>query len=138
MAKPKTLPRELRPKERVVAAVDMPGIPSGTGGKVTFAEGFAWIRYWVRFDNGVVRGSINRDKLARPAEWTDIQARLARGETIGPAAADDGAGAAGGADGDGDGGEEPGGDTAVVNGVTVPALLIERTKRRLEALGVSR
>src|SRR5262245_27490632 len=133
MAKSKTKPRELRPKEAVLAIVDMPGIPAGTTGKVTFAEGFTWIRYWVRFDNGVVRGSINRDKLARPAEWIDIQQRLARGETIGPdtasvtttdaAAEDDGA-----ADGEG----------KVVNGVTVPALLLDRTKRRLEALGVTR
>jgi hypothetical protein len=133
MAKSKTKPRELRPKEAVVAAVDMPGIPAGTTGKVTFAEGFTWIRYWVRFDNGVVRGSINRDKLARPAEWIDIQQRLARGETIGPdtraaatteAAADDEGAAAD--------------EGKVVNGVTVPAMLLERTERRLEALGVTR
>jgi hypothetical protein len=133
MARSKTKPRELRPKEAVVAAVDMPGIPAGTTGKVTFAEGFTWIRYWVRFDNGVVRGSINRDKLARPAEWIDIQQRLARGETIGAdttaattteAAADDADAATG--------------EGKVVNGVTVPAMLLERTQRRLEALNVNR
>jgi hypothetical protein len=134
MAKTKTLPRELRRKERVIAVVDMPDIPAATPGKVTFVEGFRWIRYWVRFDNGVVRGSIARDKLARPAEWIDIQERLARGETIGGPAA---AGTTTGPDDADDGVGGSAGDLTV-NGVTVPALLIERTKRRLAALGVSR
>ena len=40
MAKPKTLPREFRAKERVVAVVDMPDIPAATPGKVTDAGDF--------------------------------------------------------------------------------------------------
>lgn len=83
---------ELRRKERVVAAIDMPGLPAGTAGKVTFVEGLTWIRYWVRFENGVTRGSLHRSKLARPAEWTDLQARRARGldepQAAAPAEAD--------------------------------------------------
>jgi hypothetical protein len=121
-------------KDRVVAAVDMPGIPAGTTGRVIFVEGISWIRYWVRFDNGVVRGSINRKKVARPSEWADILRRRELG-------LDDveGAGAV-----TTNGETSPGataaaaGDGVVVNGVTVPALLIERTKNRLQALGVSR
>jgi hypothetical protein len=134
MAKSKTRPHELRPKEPVVAVVAMPGIPVGTTGKVTFVEGFTWIRYWVRFDNGVVRGSIAREKLARPDEWIDIQERLARGETIGPRAA---AATTAAADAD-EGAAASAADDKVVNGVTVPAMLLDRTKRRLEALGVTR
>jgi hypothetical protein len=78
MAKDETTD-ELRRKERVVAAVDMPGIPAGTAGKVTFVEGLTWIRYWVRFENGVTRGSLHRTKLARPKEWADLLARRAAG-----------------------------------------------------------
>ena len=32
-------------------------------------NGLSWIRYWVRFDNGVTMGSINRTNLATPDEW---------------------------------------------------------------------
>src|SRR3954470_17497485 len=61
-------PELLRRKERVVAVNDLPGIPAGTPGKVIVVEGLTWIRYWVRFTNGVVRGSLNRRNLARPDE----------------------------------------------------------------------
>jgi hypothetical protein len=64
--------------ERVVAAGPMPGLPEGTKGKVIMVEGLTWIRYWVRFDNGVVRGSLHREKLARAKEWKAIVAERAR------------------------------------------------------------
>ncbi|CAN5235118.1 hypothetical protein BH18ACT4_BH18ACT4_00240 [soil metagenome] len=71
---------ELRRRERVVTAVPMPKLPEGTPGTVTFVEGLTWVRYWVRFDNGVTRGSLPRRKLARPAEWAETLARRERGE----------------------------------------------------------
>ncbi len=40
-------------KDRVVAAEDRPGVPEGTGGVVVMVTGLSWIRYRVRFDNGV-------------------------------------------------------------------------------------
>lgn len=40
-------------KERVVAAQDRPGVPEGTPGRVVSVNGLSWIRYRVRFDNGV-------------------------------------------------------------------------------------
>ena len=52
MARKKPKGEQFDSKERVVAIRDLPGIPEGTGGKVVFVEGFTWIRYWVRFDNG--------------------------------------------------------------------------------------
>jgi hypothetical protein len=136
MARTKEQARELRRKERVVAAVDLPGVPAGTAGRVIIVEGFTWIRYWVRFDNGVVRGSINRNKLARPDEWDDLLARRARGEevVISGSGRADVAAAVDTPAGNGDSGEE----AKSVNGVAIPALLLERTKRRLEALGVTR
>jgi hypothetical protein len=131
MAKKGPPPKEFAQGESVVATDAMPGIPEGTTGKVVFAEGFSWIRYWVRFDNGVVRGSINRAKLARPAEWVDLQARRARGETADDTTADVGAAAGDAADADAGGGE-----SKTVNGVTVPAFLLERSMKRREALGL--
>src|SRR6266508_2648278 len=68
----------LKSGERVVAAEPMPGLPEGTKGKVIMVEGLTWIRYWVRFDNGVVRGSLHRDKLARAKDWRAILAERAR------------------------------------------------------------
>lgn len=118
-------------KDRVVAAVDMPGIPAGTRGEVIFVEGFSWIRYWVRFENGVVRGSLNRNKLARPREWQRILERRALGIE------DDDAGAGAGAEESA--AAEPVGEAiaagAEVNGISIPAHLLERSAKRRAALG---
>ena len=119
----------LKPKERVVATEDMPGIPMGTTGKVVFPEGLTWIRYWVRFDNGVIRGTLDRRKLARPGEWAELVRRRESGEedtTATAASGGDGAPAAAAAEG----------ESVMVNGVAVPAHLIERSKNRREVLGV--
>jgi hypothetical protein len=42
-----------RRRQKIVAAVDLPGVPAGTFGKVWFVSGVTWIRYHVAFDNGV-------------------------------------------------------------------------------------
>ena len=130
MPKKEANPELLRRKERVVAAANMPGIPEGTAGKVIVVEGLTWIRYWVRFDNGVVRGSINRKQLARPNEWTEILRRRELGEddttSVAASAGDNGA--------SGPAADE--GESVMVNGIPVPAHLIERSKARREFLGV--
>ncbi|MEY2446771.1 MAG: hypothetical protein QOH79_247 [Acidimicrobiaceae bacterium] len=129
MAKKESTDKLLKPKERVVATADMPGIPEGTTGKVIFPEGLTWIRYWVRFDNGVVRGTIDRSKLARPGEWAELVRRRESGEDLSvtaTTAGDDGAPAAAVAEG----------ESVLVNGVPVPGFLIERSKARREFLGV--
>lgn len=135
----KTVGETLRVGEHVVASVAMPGIPEGTRGRVNFVEGLSWIRYWVRFDNGVIRGSINRKRLARPDEWVQIQARRAAGLD---GHSDDTTSANDKADGDADGAAAAGGGGAnggdkVVNGVTVPAHLLERSKNRREILSAA-
>ena len=132
MAPTKTIDDALARKDRVVAAVDMPGIPAGTKGKITFVEGFTWIRYWVRFENGVVRGSINRNKLVRPAEWARIEERRALGITDEDESGDGAAPAT--ADGDGATSEAVAAG-ASVNGVSVPAHLLERSVNRRQVLG---
>jgi len=59
----------LKRHEKVVAAVDLPGVPAGTAGKVELVNGFRWIRYRVGFENGADIGSLDRAQLARPDEW---------------------------------------------------------------------
>ena len=44
---------EFSRKERVVAAEARPGVPEGTPGVIVMVTGLSWIRYRVRFDNGV-------------------------------------------------------------------------------------
>jgi len=110
-------------KDRVVAASDLPGIPAGTNGRVTFVQGFTWIRYWVRWENGELRGSMNRKVLATPGEWRRLEERRAQG-------LDDEDDASGAGGGDGDGGGEALEAGAVINGVSIPAMLLERSKTR--------
>jgi hypothetical protein len=119
----------LRRRDRVVAAVDLPGIPAGTTGRVTFVHGLTWIRYWVRWDNGVTRGSMNRKHLVRPGEpyGDELAALEAAAAEQATAPADEEGGGGGGGDG--------GGDGVTVAGVHIPAHLLERSKRRREALG---
>jgi hypothetical protein len=116
-----------RRKDKVVAAVDLPGIPAGTAGKVIMVSGFEWVRYWVRFQNGVERGSVNRNHLVRPGEPFGDELAELRANAV-PAAAVGGEAAV--AEGDGGGG----GDLEVA-GVRIPGHLIERSKKRRELLG---
>jgi hypothetical protein len=44
---------DLKVNQKIVSIVDLPGVPAGTTGKITLANGFNWIRYSVRFSNGV-------------------------------------------------------------------------------------
>ena len=64
--------KDFRRRQKVVAAVDLPGVPAGTFGKVWFVSGVTWIRYHVAFDNGVeianVDGGDIRDRKTHLAE----------------------------------------------------------------------
>lgn len=54
---------QLKRHQKVKAAVDLPGVPAGTTGKVYLVNGLTWIRYRVAFDNGVEIGSLDREVL---------------------------------------------------------------------------
>jgi len=54
--------------QKVAAAHDLPGVPAGTTGKVLLINGFSWVRYRVRFDNGAERGMLSADDLTTAAE----------------------------------------------------------------------
>jgi hypothetical protein len=114
----------LKRKDRVVAALDMPGIPAGTEGKVIMVAGFTWIRYWVRFENGVERGSINRTNLVRPGEPFGPELLELRANAEAPVAVADGGGEAAAA-----------GGGVEVGGVMIPQHLLDRSMKRREAIG---
>ena len=122
-------------RERVVLAEDLAGVAEGTSGQVMLHTGLNWLRYWVRFDTGAERGSIDRAKLVREAEWEDFlveraeaQAAAESGEVVIGLSPDAGELPAGDSDDDG------GGDV-VVNGATVPAHLLARSASARERLG---
>ena len=79
---PKTIDRTLPIKrfKKVVATVDLPGVPEGTIGKVRVANGFTWYRYWVDFDNGVRMGQVSHEHLCHEGDWGRFQLDRAEAE----------------------------------------------------------
>ena len=130
MAKTRLAPDEFKRNEMVKTLDARPGVPQGTTGRVYLVDGFAWTRYRVLFANGVDVGTLDGSTLARPR---DFEAALERRERAAQAvdatetaeAAADGAAA-------GDGAADK-----TVNGVVVPALLLDRSKRARERLSAA-
>jgi hypothetical protein len=116
---------EFRRNERVKTLDELPGVPLGTEGQVLLVDGFTWTRYRVTFDNGYDLGSIDGSHLSRPGEFEAAlaQREAASHQEAAEAVADDGAGAAAAA-----------GEGKVVNGVSVPAHLLDRSKRARDRL----
>ncbi len=115
----KTATKNLRKGDKVVTTADLRNVPEGTAGKVIVVNGLTWIRYWVRFDNGEVLGSISRDKLATKQDLID------QANGVGLAATSDDSADAG------DGGaadEGAGGGVTTPNGTFVPQKHIDRAK----------
>lgn len=59
--------------DQVVLTRDLPGLPEGTRGKVKFANGLTWRRYWVDFDGRGWVGSISAVDLVAAGEWGRYQ-----------------------------------------------------------------
>ena len=121
--------KNLTKQQEVVAATNLKGVPEGASGKVMLSNGLDWVRYWVKFENGVEIGSLHRDKLVSAADW-DLyleereDGALTLEETTDSADEESSStGSAGGVE---------------VNGVLVPQLLLDRTQAALERFGVSR
>jgi hypothetical protein len=151
----------LKRGQKVKVVDDLPGVPAGTPGKVSVANGFTWLRYWVRFNNGMVVGHVDHDKLVRAkdyeqflvardreaieaekaAELAALEAERAASE----APTETSSGASGAADaGEAGASGSGGGDAvvndavindAVVNGVTVPASFLEKAAAARARLG---
>lgn len=123
-------PHEFTRGETVKTLDDLPGVPKGTPGRVYLVDGFAWTRYRVLFANGEDVGSLDGSVLARPK---DYEAALARREQVAEA---EEAAASAASDGEGDAAAAGGGDKTV-NGVVVPARLLDRSKRARERLSAA-
>ena len=120
--------RTLKRGERVRLLTDLRGVPAGAEGKVAMANGFTWYRYWVRFSDGRVVGHVDHSDLVRAKDFArflvarDREADLAERAAL--TAADDAASPAADMAA---GAPASGSAETVVNGVTVPAYLIERS-----------
>ena len=112
---------ELKRHEKVVANIDLPGVPAGTRGKVLTATGITWIRCRVLFENGVEQGLLDGRHLVRPRDFVPLADRVA--EQVSESAADTGADAV-----------ADDADAAADNAFGVPGHLIERSKKARERL----
>ena len=117
--------RTLKRGENVRLVAELPGVAVGTEGKVAMANGFAWNRYWVRLRDGRVIGHVDHSHLVRSKYYERYAAARAREaeEALRAPAEQAGADTTEPTSTDG---AAPGGD-AVVNGVTVPAYLLQRS-----------
>lgn len=116
-----TLSTDLRKGDKVVATAELRGVPAGTTGKVALVNGLSWMRYWIRFDNGVAIGSVNRSHLATPKEWERKQNGTDEVAVEAVAATADG-------DESGGGDSAGGGGVTTANGAVVSQKLIDRAK----------
>lgn len=116
-----------RKGDKVTATVTLPRVPEGTSGVVKLVNGLTWTRYWVFFDNGTDLGSIDQTALVRTKQWADYQLQRtekAAAAVVAPAAAANAA-AKGAAEG-----------ASAATESRVPEHLLERAKKRREALGL--
>lgn len=61
--------KDFRRRQKVVAVVDLPGVPAGTFGKVWFVSGVTWIRYHVAFENGEEIANVDGGDLRDRKEY---------------------------------------------------------------------
>ena len=115
-----------RKGDKVTATVTLPRVPEGTSGVVKLVNGLTWTRYWVFFDNGTDLGSIDQTALVRTKQWADYQLQRTEKATAGVAPA---AAASAAANGAAEG-------ASAATGSRVPEHLLERAKKRREALGL--
>ena len=129
--------RTLKRGERVRLVSERPGVAEGSQGKVAMANGFTWNRYWVRLVDGRVLGHIDHGDLVRTKDYERYlvardreadEAERAAQEATETAAAP----SAGGTE---EASTDDAPSEAVVNGVTVPAYLIERSADARTRLG---
>ncbi|HET6662799.1 MAG TPA: hypothetical protein VFG94_01005 [Acidimicrobiales bacterium] len=109
---------------------ELPRVPAGTKGRVYLVEGFTWTRYRVLFDNGVDIGSLDGAVLARPRDFGAALERREQAAAAAEAAAEETEAAA-------EEGAAPGDAGKTVNGVSVPAHLLDRSKRARERLAAA-
>ncbi|MFM7536932.1 MAG: hypothetical protein ACKO91_14225 [Acidimicrobiales bacterium] len=78
LARPHQDQLELRKGDRVLARVDLDGVPAGTAGQVLLANGFNWLRYRVLFGNGVELADLDGRHLEPTGRTAKRLAKRAR------------------------------------------------------------
>ena len=68
----------LRIKDKVVATTDLADVPAGTEGKVLLANGFNWLRYRVRFANGIEVGDLDQRNIEPIGKAAKRLAKIAK------------------------------------------------------------
>ena len=114
----------IRRHQKVVATINLPGVPEGTPGKVRVANGFAWYRYWVDFENGVELGHVDHGNLVRAGDWVRFQVERAEASLQVSEEVDDP---------DGDDGDS--GDETAEDRFGVPEYILERSRAARARLG---
>ena len=129
--------RTLKRGEKVRLVAELPGVPQGAEGKVAMANGFTWNRYWVRLVDGRVVGHIDHGDLVRTKDYERYLVARDREAVEAELAAQRAAEAAEAAPAEADGadGADGGAGEAVVNGVAVPAYLLQRSADARTRLG---
>lgn len=113
---------------------DIPGYTSGSSGKIAVANGLAWTRYWVRFDDGKAIGHIDHKSLVRQRDYEEFLAARRQEELEAAEAAELAAAAVETTDADTASASDAGGRVQV-NGVTIPQRLLDMSaaaRKRLE------
>ncbi len=123
----KTIDRSLpiQRHKKVVATVDLPGVPEGTAGKVRVSNGVTWYRYWIDFDNGVRIGHVDHQNVCLASDWDAFRIDRAEAERRAAEAPEDST--------EVDVEEADGGETG--NQFGVPEHLIERSRAARQRLG---
>jgi hypothetical protein len=60
-----------RRRQKVVADVDLPGVPRGTPGRVMYVAGMTWFRCRVAFDNGEEISGLDDRHLVSEKDWQE-------------------------------------------------------------------
>ena len=114
---------------------DIPGYPAGSQGKVAVANGFEWLRYWVRFADGESIGHIDHSSLVKAKDYDRFLVQREKEAIEAEKAAEAAALAADAAGDEGGGGGAAAGGGVEVNGVVVPQRLLDMSAAARARLG---
>jgi hypothetical protein len=67
-------------RQKVVAVVELPGVPVGTEGVVYYEAGMRWFRYHVAFVNGMELANVDGGDLVTVDEWRQRELDARRAE----------------------------------------------------------
>lgn len=116
---------------------DIVGYPAGSNGTIALANGFAWTRYWVRFDDGKAVGHIDHSSLVKRRDYE--QFLEARQHEMAKAAEEAELAAAAEAEAADTATDETsasaGSGQVVVNGVVIPQRLLDMSAAARKRLG---